>query len=131
MDEVAAVLQQITGLRVLGYPAETIVAPGGYVSYPRSIDFDETYGRGSDRFTDLPIVLVASKVTTRTARNTVSKWTAGDGPDSVKTAMEAWSWTTCDEVVVTSAEFDLESIAGVSYLAAMFKATVSGPGKET
>lgn len=130
MDEVAQALQQITGLRVTAYPPETLVAPGGYVSYPKSVDFDETYGRGQDQLTDLPIVLVASKVTTRAARDTVAAWASGDGPKSVKRAMEARTWTTCDDLTVTSCEFDVERIAGTPYLAAMFKATVVGPGEE-
>lgn len=130
MDEVAATLEQITGLRVFAYPPPTVVPPAGYVSYPQSIDFDETYQRGEDQFTNLPIVLVASKVTDRAARDKVAGWASGDGPKSVKRAMEAHAWTTCDDLTVTSCEFDVELIAGVPYLAAMFKATVVGPGKE-
>jgi hypothetical protein len=130
MDEVAQVLEQITGLRVFPYPPEKIVPPAGYVSYPASVDFDEAYGRGEDAFRDLPIVLVASKVTTRTARDTVAAWASGDGPKSIKRAMEAHTWTTCDDLTITSCEFDVETIGGVPYLAAMFKATVVGPGED-
>jgi hypothetical protein len=130
MDEVATVLAGITGLRVFAYPPPTLVPPAGYVSYPTSIDFDEAYQRGEDRFTDLPIVLLAAKVTDRTARDTVARWASGDGPKSVKRAMEAHEWTTCDDLTVTSCEFDVERVAGVDYLAAMFKATVVGPGED-
>lgn len=130
MAEVAQTLAQITGLRVLDYPPEDLSPPAGYVSYPQSIDFDHSYGRGEDRFTDLPIVLVASNVTTRTARDTAAAWAAGDGPKSVKRAMEAHTWTTCDDLTVTSCEFDIERFAGGQYLAVMFKATVVGPGEE-
>lgn len=131
MTEVAQTLAQITGLRVLDYPPEGLSPPAGYVSYPQSINFDETYGRGEDRFTDLPIVLVASNVTTRAARDTASGWSSGDGPKSVKRAMEAHTWTTCDDLTVTSVEFDIERFAGGPYLAVMFKATVVGPGEES
>lgn len=130
MDEAAQVLSQISGLRVTAYPPESLSAPAGYLSYPQSIDFDETYGRGEDRFTDLPMVLVADKVTVRSARDRVAAWAAGDGPQSVKRAMEAHTWTSCDDLTVTSCEFDVETIAGVPYLAAMFKATVVGPGED-
>lgn len=130
MDEVAAALEQITRLRVFAYPPDTLSDPAGYVSYPLSIDFDETYGRGEDRFTDLPIVLVASRVTDRSARDTVAGWSSGDGPKSVKRAMEAWSWTTCDDLTVTSVEFGVERIGTDEHLTAMFKATVVGQGKE-
>lgn len=130
MDEVARVLEKITGLRVTAFPPESLSAPAGYVSYPQSIDMDETYGRGEDRFTDLPMVLVADKVTVRSARDRVAGWAAGDGPQSVKAHMEAHIWESCDDLTVTSCEFDVETIAGTPYLAAMFKATVVGPGKE-
>jgi hypothetical protein len=130
MDEVAGVLAQVTGLRVFAYPPPTLVPPAGYVSYPLSIDMDATYGRGEDDFRDLPIVLVVGKVTDRTARDTVAAWAAGSGPRSVKALMEAHTWTSCDDLTVTSCEFDVEKIAGVDYLAAMFKATVVGPGEE-
>jgi hypothetical protein len=129
MDEVASVLEQITGLRVFAYPPPTLVPPAGYVSYPLSIDFDQAYQRGEDGFRDLPMVLLVAKVTDRTARDTVAAWAAGDGPKSVKARMEAHEWVTCDDLTVTSVEFDVERVAGVDYLAAMFKATVVGPGE--
>lgn len=128
MDEIAKALSQVTGLRVFAYPPPTLSPPAGYVSYPTSVDFDEEYQRGGDQFTSLPVVLLASKVTTRAARDTVAAWASGDGPRSVKRALEAWTWTTCDDVTINSAEFDVEKVAGVDYLAVMFKATVVGPG---
>ncbi len=130
MTEIAQALQSITKLRVTDYPPQTVVPPAGYVSYPEQIMFDEEYGRGGDQFNNLPIVLVASKVTTRAARDTVAAWASGDGPKSVKAALEAWDWQTCDNVQVTDVQFDTELIAQVSYLVAIFKATVVGPGKE-
>jgi hypothetical protein len=130
MDEVAGVLRQITGLNVLAHPPESITPPAGHVSYPQSIDMDETYGRGQDQFTDLPIVLVTSKATSRAARDTVAGWASGDGPRSVKARMEAHSWVSCDDLTVTSCEFDVWSIGGVPYLVALFKATVVGPGED-
>lgn len=135
MDEVALVLEQITGLRVTAWPPEMISGPGGYVSYPQTIDYDETYGRGEDQFTNLPIVLVADRVTVRAARDTVAAWTAGSGPKSLKALFQARTkaraWTSCDDVAVTSCVFDVEDIAGTKYLAALFNATVVGPGEES
>jgi hypothetical protein len=130
MDEAATVLTEITGLRVFGYPEATITPPAGYVSYPQSVDFDETYGRGEDRFTDLPMVLLAGDPTQSRTRDTISAWASGDGPQSVKAHMESHTWTSCDDLTVTSCEFDVETIAGVPYLAAMFKATVVGSGED-
>lgn len=129
MDEVATVLKRITGLRVDAYPAATVNAPAGYVSYPQSIDFDEEYQRGGDQFTDLPFVLLGGEATERHTRDVIAGWASGDGPDSVKAQMEAHTWTTCDDLTVTACEFDVETIAGIPYLAAIFKATVVGPGE--
>jgi hypothetical protein len=130
MDEAAKVLSGITGLRVFAYPAPTVTPPAGYLSYPRSIDLDETFGRGEDRFTDLPMVLVAGDPTESRTRDTIAAWASGSGPKSVKAHMEAHTWTSCDDLTVTQVEFDVELIAGVPYLAAMFKATVVGPGED-
>jgi len=131
MDEVAAALANITRLRVFAFPPQSLTPPAGYVSYPQSVDFDQTYGRGEDQITDLPIVLVGSKVTDRAARDLVAAWASGDGEQSVKAALEAWSWTSCDDLTVTSCEFDVETIAGTPYLAVMFKATAVGPGEDS
>jgi predicted RNA methylase len=76
----------------------------------------------------LPFVLVVGKATERSARDTVSAWTAGSGTASVVAAMEAHSWTSCDDLTVTAADFDVVTIAGVDYLAAMFEADAIGPG---
>lgn len=130
MDEAAQVLQRVTGLRVRPYPPGSITPPAGYLSYPQMISFDETYGRGEDRFIDLPMVLLVGKATERSARDAVAQWSAGAGPKSVKALMEDHDWQSCDDLRVTSVEFDVERVAGVDYLAAMFKATVVGPGDE-
>jgi hypothetical protein len=128
MDEVAQVLKQITGLRVEAFPAATITPPAGYVSYPLRIQFDETYQRGSDQFVDLTFVLLAGEPGARPTRNVIAAWAHGDGPLSVKKRMEDHTWASCDDVTVNTCEFDVETIAGVAYLAAIFKATVEGPG---
>lgn len=132
MDEVARAIKQIAGLREsFGYPPDDLPSDRcGYVSYPQSVDFDEEYQRGGDQLTDLPIVLVAGRVDDRETRKQLAAWASGDGPQSVKAALEARSWTTCDDVHVGSCEFIPEQVGGVPYLAAMFKATVVGPGTE-
>lgn len=128
MDEIALVLRQITGLRVEAYPAESITPPAAAISYPASIDYDQTYGRGEDQFTDLPFIVVAGEYGARSSRDLISAWTAGDGPKSVKRVMEEREWTSCDDVHVSVGEIDPVQIAGVDYICVLFKATVVGPG---
>lgn len=129
MDEIAAALQQITGLNVFPYPPGSITPPAGYVSYPRPIRYDEVYDHGGDEFTDLPVVLLAGRASDLSARDKVSGWCDPAHPDSVKRALERWPWKSCDDIHIGECEFDVETIGGVGYLAANFKATVVGPGE--
>lgn len=130
MDEVATTLATISGLRVFGYPPPTVVPPAGIVSYPDAIEFDQTYGRGMDRISGLPIILVVGKATDRAARETAAGWASGSGETSVKAALEDHEWASCDVLIVTRCSFDVVTIASVDYLAAMFEADVIGSGKE-
>lgn len=130
MDEVAGVISELSGLNVHPWPVPTLTPPAGYVSYPQSIDYDQTYGRGEDGMTDLPIVLVAGDPTEKSTRDLVTAWSDGDGPTSLKRAFEAHTWTSCDHVQVVSVEFDIETIGGVPYLCALFKASVTGSGED-
>lgn len=130
MDEAALALSQITGINVFAYPPASLTAPAGYLSYPDQIRYDQTYGRGQDDYIGLPIVLVVGVPTAKKTRDRVAAWSASDGPTSVKARMDAWQWTTCDYLAVDTCEFDVEVIGGVEYLACMFKATVTGAGKD-
>ncbi len=130
MDEVAAAISQIAGITVHAYPPARVTGLCGYVAYPRSINFDQAYGRGEDEIAELPIVFVCPRPSDRSTRDQAAAWASGDGKASVKAAAEAWPWTTCDQLTIGTAEFDVWEIAGTPYLAVMFTATVSGPGEE-
>lgn len=131
MQEVALAASRVTGItRFYSYPPATLVAPAGYVSYPSRILYNQTYQRGQADYEDLPIVLVVGKPSDRRARDLVAEWSAADGPRSIVSALEEWDWQSCDDLTIGSAEFDVERIAGVDYLAVMFKATAVGPGRD-
>lgn len=129
MEEMATVLSQLSGLRVTGYPPASISGPAGYITYPRNIAFDQTYGRGQDRYEDLPVVLCVADPTDRRTRDRIAPWVDSDGPESVKAIFEDRVWESCSAVEITNAEFDVETVAGVDYLTVIFRATVDGPGK--
>jgi hypothetical protein len=128
MEEIGDVLDTLTGLRVHRHPPGSIVPPAGVVSYPERVAYDQTYGRGMDRLEGLPVVLLAGKVTERTARDKMGAWSAGTGAASVKVALESHAWASCDDVHVASVEFDTVSIGAVDYLAAVFSLNVAGAG---
>lgn len=128
MDEVADRLESISGLRVVAHPPGSVVSPAGVVSYPDRIEYQTTYGRGVNRIVGLPAILVVGKATDRAARDTVSGWSAGAGAGSVVQAIESATYASCDEVTVTMCTFDVVTIAGVDYLAAMFELDIIGSG---
>lgn len=128
MNEIAARLATINGLQVFSYPASPVSPPAALLSYPASIDFDETYGRGMDRIRDLPLLIIEGRPTLIDTRDRIAAYTAGSGVRSVKAVLESGTYTTFDEIRVASAEFDVVSIAAVDYLAAIFALDIAGQG---
>lgn len=126
MDEVAAAAAEISGLRMTAWPPGSVQPPAGAVSYPESIAYDQTYGRGMSKINGLPLILVSGKAIERTARDAVSTWTATHGEGSVRQHLERRPWACCDDLSVVEARFDVVSIAGVEYLAAMFSLDIVG-----
>ena len=126
MDEIAAALAGITGLRVSAYPPGSVSPPAGIVSYPDEITYNLTSGPTGARIESLPVVLVAGKATDRAAREAVSGWASTDGPASVKAVLEEAAYASLDTLTVTRCGFDVVTIAGVDYLAATFDIDISG-----
>ena len=126
--ELAAALKTITGLRVPAWGVETIQPPAAVIALPERINYDATYGRGSDRIPDLAVVVLVGKPDQRTARKTIAAYADGSGTKSVKAKLEAYTYTTCDSVTVVWAEFDTARYAGTDYLAAIFHLDITGKG---
>lgn len=127
MDEVATRLDTITGLRVNPYPPEKVTPPAGFVGYPESIEYDQTYGRGSDLMT-LPVVIVEKLIPARAVRKRLTDYAAGTGPKSVKAVLEGGTYTQFHLITVQRADFEAITIAGVDMLAAVFTCEIAGSG---
>lgn len=127
MDQVAAQLDTIPGLRTFPFPPDKLVPPAAVVSYPDDYTFDATYGRGMDRLT-LPVVIVLGKPTDRSVRDRLGAYVDGSGDRSVKQVVEAGSYAAFDSVRVMSVEFDVVTIGGTDYMAALFSLDVAGSG---
>lgn len=127
MDEVAARLKTIDGLRVFAYPPGKVSPPAAIVSYPDDYTYDATYGRGMDRMT-LPVVLVEGRPTDRTTRDRVGAYVNGSGTKSIKAVLESGEYTTFDVVRVANVEFDAFTIGAVEYMSAAFTLDIAGQG---
>ena len=128
-EEVRTALAGITGLRRPAWGVEKISPPAAIVALPGRVEYDETYGRGKDRYPDLTVVVLAGRPDARTSRAVIAAYANGSGPKSVKATLEAYAWTTCDLVVVKTCEFDATATySGVNYLAAIFTLDIIGKG---
>lgn len=128
-EEIRTALAGIAGLRRPPWGVEQIQPPAAVVALPERVDFDETYGRGKDRYPDLPVVVLVGRAEERASLKSLAAYADGSGAKSVKQVLEAYVWTTCDAVTVTSCEFDASaSYAGTPYLAAIFHLDIIGKG---
>ncbi len=126
MQEVAEDLDTIPGLRVHGYPADSVTPPAAVLSYPE-VTYDETMRRGMDRYS-MPLFILVGKVSDRAARKTIAPYLDGSGPKSVKTVLESATHTAFHSVRVQRAEPDVVRIANVDYLAYQFTLDIAGQG---
>lgn len=133
MDEIALAVSAIAGLRMYGYPNADIRvgdAGAGYVTYPEQVLFNQTYSRGTAGYTGIRIALLTGNPWQKQARDRVARWADADGPSSVVARLEEWAWTTCDDLTVMDGRFEIETIAGIDYLALVLFADVDGSGRD-
>jgi hypothetical protein len=127
MDEIAAQLDTITGLRTYPYPPDSLAVPAAVVTYPSEYLFDETYGRGMDRL-KVPVIVLVGKVSDRKSRDQLAAYCSGSGASSIKAVVEAGTYTAFDEARVERIEFDVIKIAAVEYVAGTFTLDIAGTG---
>lgn len=128
MDELGVALSTIPGLRVVPYYADRISPPTAVVGWPDELVFDGAFGRGMDRV-ELPVFVMVGRVDARNARKALAGYVNGSGPGTVKQAIESGNYMACDSVRVQSATIEAVSVAGVEYLAAVFRVDIAGTGE--
>lgn len=128
MQQIADQIDTITGLRVRGYPADSITPPSALVTYPETYTYDATYGRGMDRIEELPVAVLVGKVADRSTRDRITQYVNGSGPASIKAVIESGTYTAFHTVRVTGVTFDVVTIAAVDYLGATFTLDITGAG---
>jgi hypothetical protein len=130
LEELAGRVRPIPGLNsCLPYPPDRLVPPGGFLRLPDTIEFDTTYGRGTDSM-DMFLLIVAGKVDAASAHRHLAKYASGSGEHSVKARIEAAdpTPTSYDDAHVRSCDFAVTDIASVPLLAAIFTIRVVGNG---
>ena len=127
-EEVRTALAAISGLRRPPWGVEKITPPAVIVALPERIDYDQTYVRGSDRYSDMAVIVLVGKPEQRASRKAIAVYADGSGPRSVKAVLEAYTYTSCDGVAVPWCEFDTAKLGGTEYLVAIFHLDITGRG---
>lgn len=128
MAELAEAVRSVPSLagRTFDYPNEQPPQPAAIVSYPEQINFDVTGRRGSDEIDGPSVVVVVGRMTDRATRDNAAGYADGDGPESIKAAIEAHDYEAFDSVRVTSCTFDTYTIAEANHLALVFALDIIG-----
>ena len=128
MQAVADRIDTIPNLQVFAYPPAVVSPPAAIVTYPGTLTYDGTYGRGMDRIPDLTVVVLVGKVSDRASRDNITKWCKGSGANSIKAVVESGTYTAFDTVRVSEVTFDIIAVGAVEHLAATFTLDIAGQG---
>lgn len=126
LEGIATRLRTIAGLRVFDYMPDALAPPAAIVQLPRAIDFDLTFGRGSDTL-DIRVLVVVGKASDRASTLNLAAYLNPDGASSVKAAVEADPTLggRVDECEVTRADgIGSYTIAGQEFAGALFTLSV-------
>lgn len=127
MDEVGQALESIPGLRVFPFDVDRVTPPAAIVGYPLEISYDMTAGRALDGMA-VPVFVLVSRTDQRSARDSIAAYLDGDGPRSIKKAIDGYTFTACNTVRVTKATPEYMTIGGTEYLGAVLELMISGKG---
>lgn len=126
--ELEAALATVPGLAGrVATVGEKVTPPSAFIALPEGVDYDGTYRRGEDS-TELQAIVVVGRTVARETRAAVLDYVAGAGASSVKTALEAYTYTQADVVHVYHADLEVVTIAAVDYMAAVFSIKITGQG---
>jgi hypothetical protein len=133
LAEVVARLETIAALEVhYGFPGKLARVPAAVVYPPERIDFDLTYGRGTDQYPELIVVIFVRRGIPRQAIADIAPYLAGSGASSIKAKLDTTAvagYASAADVQVLWADLDpLAAFGGSDYVAALFHLKITGSG---
>lgn len=127
MDELGTQLKTIDNLRVLPYEADSLNPPCATISLPSEIDYLGAYKRGMDKLI-LEVTVWVSRVDDRISRNQITPYADGSGARSIKTVLEAGTYTAFDTIAVSKGGFGIINLEGINYLGGIWTINIAGQG---
>lgn len=125
-NELATQLGTILNKRAAAFPPDTIDPPCGFV-FDAESTYDAAYQRGMDTVT-LSLTVLVARTPLRTAWSQIGAFASGSGAKSVKTVIEAGTYTSFDVVTVMSSTVVDAPMAGGTYKAVVFELEIVGSG---
>lgn len=134
-DEIATRLRTVAGLRVHQDDPGSIDPPCVAIALPEDVQFDQTYGRGSDRIS-WSLALIVARLDSDKARLTrrLSPYLAGAGPVSIKQVIESddaniyTRYTAFHTIRLVRAEIAILQYGSIDYQGVIFEADIFGQG---
>jgi len=127
MDELAARLGVVPGLRAYEWPIPAAVPPAALVYYPKTVE-SETYQRGKESYT-LDVVVLVGIPDDRGTRQPMSDYLQPTGPTSIREALETGHPASFDVINIQETAAGVYTLAGTEYQAIIFTCKISGSGK--
>lgn len=101
--------------KAYGWPNPSVTAGSAIVGYPEELEFDATFGRGSDRAV-FPVWVIVGKAVERTARDAISAFITG--ATGVKDALDGDLSGAVQTARVTDCQIEEIAVGDVAYLSA-------------
>lgn len=129
MEEIAATLEAIPGLRVHPHPMDAITPPAAEVLYP-DIEYDKAFQRGLSQI-DGGIIVSVSRTVNRAARQAIARYASDEGEHSIHGALYARTlareWTSCSYARVARG-YGVDHVVGdIPYVSYRFDLAIAGP----
>lgn len=125
-QELATQLGTILAGRATPTPPDTISPPCGFV-FDAESTYDGTYQRGMDTV-HLSLTVLVARQPVLEAWKQIGAFASGSGEQSVKTVIEAGTYTSLDVVTVTGSKVVDAPMAGATYKAVVFDLEIVGSG---
>jgi len=119
-------LETISSLLVYDYVPDSIEPPCAIVGTLSSLEYDNTFSRGSDTYT-IPIQLYVSRVDAEDSQDTLDGYLAGSGSSSIKFAIEGdttLGGAVSSARVVEASNYGVYTINSIEYLGVEFEIEV-------
>lgn len=127
-EEIATRLGTIEGLHAYAWPLGGPPPIPAAIVQPQRIEYDKTYGRGSDML-GMTVIVLTGQPSDQASHIRMDALMASTGAGSIKAALDGDGWTSCDYVHTVAGDWDAVAFGGVEFLACLVELQIEGSGR--